>query len=129
MTDRPQRNVRFVVTRLENLAPGRCGAVVELQGASATYTGRAEEGCDSTGVLRAAALATAGALRDLGHDVTLEDVGLIVALGEPAVVVRVRAMRDGETRELLGFSAAADDPMRAAALAVLSATNRFLEIG
>jgi len=129
MTERLPRNVRFVLTKLENLAPGRCAALVELQGASSTYTGRAEGGCDDAGGLRAAAQATTGALQDLGHAVKLEGVELITALGEPAVVVRVAAERDGETRRLMGFSVAGDDPMRAAALAVLSATNRFFEIG
>ena len=59
----------------------------------------------------------------------LEEVEMINALGEAAVVVRVAAERDGESRRLMGFSVAGDDPMRAAALAVLSATNRFFEIG
>lgn len=129
MTERLPRNVRFVLTRLESLAPDRCGAVVELQGAAATYTGRAEGGRDDTGGLRAAAQATTGALQDLGHQVSLENIEMIRALGEAAVVVRVRAQQDGETRHLVGFSLAGDDPMRAAALAVLNATNRFFEIG
>ena len=129
MTERPPRNVRFVLTKFENMAPGRCAALVELQGAANRYSGRAESGCDDAGGLRAAAQATTGALQDLGHAVELEDVEMINALGEAAVVVRVAAERDGESRRLMGFSVAGDDPMRAAALAVLSATNRFFEIG
>ena len=129
MTNRPPRQVRFVLTRFEHLGRDRCAAHVELQGAAATYTGRAEGGCQDVGGLRAAAQATTDALQDLGHQVTLEDVALIQALGEPAVVVRVLAHHDEEVRHLVGFSLAGDDPMRAAALAVLSATNRFLEIG
>jgi hypothetical protein len=129
MTDRLQRNVRFVLTRLETLSPDKCAAHVELQGASSMYVGHAEAGCRDAEGLKAAALATAGALQDLGHTVTLEDVALITALGEAAVVVRVVAEQEGERRRLVGLSLAGDDPMRAAALAVLNATNRFFEIG
>jgi hypothetical protein len=121
--------VRFVLTRLENLDEGRCAVHVELQGAGASHIGRAEGGSRDVGGLRAAAEATAGALRDLGHAVTLEAVQLIRAVGEPAVVVRVKAEHGHETRDLIGFCLAGDDPMRGAALAVLNATNRFLDLG
>ena len=129
MTARPQRSVRFVHSRFETLAPDRCAAHVELQGMSATYTGHSEGGCRDVGGLRATGQATVGALQALGHRVTLEDIGLITALGEAVVVVRVLAEKEDESRRLLGFSVAGDDPMRAAALAVLNATNRFFEIG
>jgi hypothetical protein len=56
-------------------------------------------------------------------------VQLIRAVGEPAVVVRVKAEHGHETRDLIGFCLAGDDPMRGAALAVLNATNRFLDLG
>jgi hypothetical protein len=129
LTARPPRQVRFVLTRFENLDEGRCAAYVELQGPGASYTGRAEGGSRDVGGLRAAAEATAGALRDLGHAVTLQDVQSIRAVGEFAVAVRVKAEHGHETRELVGFCLAGDDPMRAAALAVLNATNRFLDLG
>jgi hypothetical protein len=129
MTNRAPRQVRFVLTRFENLGSDRCAVHVELAGAAARYTGRAEGGCHDVGGLRAAAQATVDALSDLGHPVRLEDVEMIRALGEAAVVVRVAAQYGAETRRLVGFSRAGDDPMRAAALAVLSATNRFLELG
>ncbi len=79
--------------------------------------------------LRAAAQATADALEDLGHAVEVEGVEVVQALGEPAVVVRVAAQHEGETRRLVGFCLSGDDPMKATVLAVLNATNRFLEIG
>lgn len=129
MIDRQQRHVRFLLTRFEHVGPDRCAVSVELQGASATYFGHAEGECQDVGGLRAVAQATADALHDLGHVVTVEDVDLIRAFGEPAVIVRILARYEEETRHVVGFSLAGDDPMRAAALAVLNATNRFFEIG
>jgi hypothetical protein len=46
-----------------------------------------------------------------------------------AVVVTLAVTRGTEQQTLLGVCDAGDDPVRAAALAVLNATNRFLEPG
>ena len=129
LTTRPPRQVRFERARLEPVAPDRCAAQVELRSAAATYVGRAEGGCMDVDGLRAAARATADALQDLGDVVLVDGVDVVPAFGEPAVVVRVTAEHEGETRRLVGFCLAGDDPLRATVLAVLNATNRFLEIG
>ena len=129
MTARAQRHVRFALAHLESLEGDRYAAHVELQGASTVYTGRAEGGAGDGGGLLGAARATAEALSQLGHPVALQDVALITVLGDPMVVARVTARYEGETRHLIGFSLARDDAMRAAALAVLDATNRNLETG
>jgi len=129
MTTRPSRQVRFLRAQVESVAPDRCAAQVELLGAAATYVGRAEGGCIDVEGLRAAAQATAGALHDLGHPVKVDGVELVMTFGEPSVVVRVTAHHEDETRQLIGLCLVGEDGLRAAALAVLSATNRFLEIG
>jgi hypothetical protein len=49
--------------------------------------------------------------------------------GEPVVLVSVSAQRQQVSRELLGFCPVEGDAPRAAALAVLNATNRFLGLG
>jgi hypothetical protein len=102
---------------------------VELLGAAASYVGRAEGGCVDVEALRAAARATADALHDLGHYVKIHGVELITAFGEAVVAVRVTAQHEGDSRRLVGFCLAGADAMRATVLAVLNATNRFLEIG
>jgi len=129
MTIRPSRQVRFLRAQVESVAPDRCAAQVELLGAAATYVGRAEGGCMDLEGLRAGAQATATALRDLGHRVEVDGVEMVMTFGEPAVVVRVMAEHDEETRRLVGYCLVGEDGLRAAALAVLNATNRFLEIG
>lgn len=91
--------------------------------------GRAQRGCLDVEGLRSVAEAAARALRELGHTVDVDAVDLVQALGEPTVVVRVVACYEGETRKLVGFCTAGDDPARASVLAVLNATNRFLDIG
>jgi hypothetical protein len=121
--------VRFVRAQFDTLVSGRCAAQVELAGADATYVGRAEGGSIDAEGLRAAARATADALQDLGHPVAVNRVEMVTAFGEAAVAVQATAQHEGETRRLVGFCLAGDDPLRAAVLAVLNATNRFLEIG
>lgn len=129
MSSRPPRQVRFVSAQLRHFAPDRCEATVELKGAAATYLGRAQGGCVDVGAFLSAAQAAADALRERGHNVKVDAVEMLQAFGEPAVVARVAAHYEGETRTLVGFCVAGDDPMRATVLAVLNATNRFLEIG
>jgi len=129
VTARPPRQVRFVRAQFDTLASGRCAAQVELQGAAATYVGRAEGGCIDAEGPWAAARATADALHDLGHPVAIHGVEMVTVFGESAVAVQVTAQHEGNARRLVGFCLAADDALRATVLAVLNATNRFFEIG
>ncbi|HXV85438.1 MAG TPA: hypothetical protein VD793_02010 [Gemmatimonadales bacterium] len=128
--NRPHRHVRFVQARLESAGvPERCAAQVELRGAANTYVGEAQDGCADGPGLRCVAEAAAHALHPLGHGLDIEDVEMIQALGQPAVVVRVRARYEDDQRTLHGFCLIQDDPARATTLAVLNAVNRFLDVG
>lgn len=129
MFRRPPRHVRHVSTQLDSVAPDRCEAQVKLEGGDSSYVGRAQGGCVDNQALRSAAEATANVLRELGHAVGIEAVEMIQAFGEPAVVVRITARDANETRQLVGFCPTGGHPLRASVLAVLNATNRFLEIG
>lgn len=129
MSPRPSRNVRFVRTDLKELDSDQCEVRVELKGASNIYFGQAHGRRLDAQVLRTAAEAAANALRQLGHAVDVQAVETVQAVGEAVTIVRVVARYEGEARTLVGLCTTADQPLRASVLAVLNATNRFLEIG
>ena len=129
MANRSPRQVRFLSAAINNTAPDRCVVKVEVRAPNQTCSGTAEGGSDEAGQLHSAALATNEALRALGHKVELDDVAALSILGDWCVAVRVIAEHEGERRRLMGFCVAGNDVLKATVLAVLNATNRFLEIG
>src|SRR5207245_1450144 len=96
------------------------------------YQGVGEGPASLEGELRAAAEATLDAIRQTGRaqnmTFSLREVATFDAFGKPGVMVSVGAEDAQRARALLGFSPLGDDPARATALAVLSATNRLLAI-
>lgn len=133
MAHRPPRKVKFVRASLETLAPNQCLAKVELERAEAgTFVGTATGGCPDVEGLRASAQATADALMQAvgeQHLIEVHDVEVFDAFGKQAVLVHVAAQLQDRTQALMGFCVTGEDPPRAAALAVLNATNRVLDVG
>lgn len=135
MADRPPREVRFLRTELEPLLHSdRCRVSVRLSRVpSETFVGTADGGCEGTETLRTAAIAAADALRQAmgAEDVVLEIKGvkLMEGIGVEVVMVSLAARYGGESRPLIGVCEGHQDPLRAAALAVLNASNRFLGVG
>lgn len=133
MALRPPRKIKFVRASLETLAPDQCLAKVELERAEAgTFVGTATGGSPHIERLRASARATADALMQaMGekHVLEVHGVELFDAFGKAAVLVHVAAQVRDRTQALMGFCVAGEDLTRAAALAVLNATNRLLDAG
>jgi hypothetical protein len=134
MADRPPRLLKFVSAEVESLSAARCHARVKLLHKSgANYIGETDGGCETQARLRLAAQAAADCVHKAvgGQGDKLEVTGAITteAFGKRTVFVQVTAVYLGQRRELLGFSVINPDPVRAAALAVLNALNRFLGIG
>ncbi len=100
-----------------------------LHGAGA-ITATAPGPIDEQDQLRAVARATSDALSDAftteGVKVRVVSIQLLRSLTHKTVLVTLAASRGSDHRSLLGVSDATSDPVRAAARAVLNATNRFL---
>lgn len=130
MSDKPQGRVRFVECRIENRTKGVRARVVLAGPSGATFTGLSEGERDNDPDLWHAAAATVDALQQveqLGPEAfRLRDVVAFQIADQPAVAVELRTVVDGQQRRLHGLCRAEADRARAAALAVLSATNRFL---
>lgn len=128
MPQKPQGRVRFVECRLDNQAAEVTARVVLAARDGADVTGVAR-GSRKDGDLWQAADATVDALRQifqLGADaLKLRDVVAFEIGGSPAVAVELRALLDGQRVRLHGLCRAETDRPRAAALAVLAASNRF----
>jgi imidazole glycerol phosphate synthase subunit HisF len=134
MTDRPRRRVRFVKAELERLPNGHSRAFVELMRDSGEiYVGAAEGGSSESETLHSIAIATADAVHQVmgGIEDTLVIKGMVIlkSFGKSAVVVSVSVRYESENGDLQGFCISRGDPSRAAALAVLNGTNRFLGLG
>jgi hypothetical protein len=133
MLERPLRRVRFLACDVERLGD-RFRARVELaDGDTKTVTGNAERDAGPDGDLWCAADATVAALREtlsLGDEaLSLREVVVFEIEGKPAVAVSLRAYVQGQRRRLFGLTEAQEDRGRAAAVAVLNATNRFFTGG
>ncbi len=131
MTERTSRAIRFVAARIETLDDGSCQATVELehQGVgtySATARGPAEPLDQLRTVARASSDALSSAFEAKGARVRVVSVQPVESLTKTAVMVTLAVSRGADNRTLLGICDTAGDPIRAAALAVLNATNRFL---
>jgi hypothetical protein len=123
----PRRRVRFLSARLQAPRMGRAQATVELEWGGRTVTGEVEGESGYALELRLAAMATLAALDQvMDGRVKFQMVGIkpFRAFDADVVVALVRSDVDGKS--LIGAALAADDPHRAASVAVLNATNRVL---
>jgi hypothetical protein len=134
MGERPPRLVKFLSAEVQQPAQGKCRARVELLHEDGkTYVGEADGDCDEPARLRLAAQAAADCVRQAvagkGDKLDVAGATITEAFGKRTVFVQVNAIYLGQRRELMGFCLIDPDPVRAAALAVLNAVNRFLGIG
>ncbi|MBI4501231.1 MAG: hypothetical protein HY700_08730 [Gemmatimonadetes bacterium] len=135
MGDRPPRLLKFARAQLERLPDERCRLWVQLERpGQQTYEGEAFGNFSGSGVLQAAARAAAEALRRaVGKDqveVEVSGAEMFQGLGVAVAMVSLVVRYQNQTRALLGFCPEDQrDPLRAAAVAVLNATNRFLGVG
>lgn len=133
MPERSPRRVKFVRAQLEQLSQNQCLAKVELERLEqGSYVGTATGAGPGVEGLRATARAAAEALMQaVGEQNVLEvhEVELFDAFGQSAVLVHLAARLQDRTQALMGFCVAGADPTRAAALAVLNAANRVLDVG
>jgi hypothetical protein len=127
------RKVRFVKATIETEG-GVVRAEVELKRPDAqSYVGKAERPSAGVNVLLAGAQAAAEAVRHVADDedaaVDVRDIAVVNLWGQDIVVVSVSARFRGRAFPVFGVCHLKDDPVAAAALAVLSATNRVLGVG
>jgi hypothetical protein len=123
----PRRRVRFVDARLDVPRVGRARATVELEWGGMVYAESMEGEGGHAMELRLVSLATLRVLEvvmrgSLGFQ--LVGIKVVRAFDEDMAVAMVHA--DAFPDSLVGASLAAGNQHRAAALAVLNATNRFL---
>lgn len=136
MIERAPRVVKFVGAALAEASPTRCVARVELkQESGEPSVAMVEGGCSEMEGLRSVAQATANALiriTSTGED-GLEVKGLEIqdTLGRRILMLTISAYYFRQRRDLMGLCAIEDstEAVKAAALAVLNATNRFLGVG
>ena len=123
----PRRRVRFVAATVDVSRVGRAVARVELEWAGQIHPGELEGETGPAPELRLTALATLEALgRILEGRVHFQLVGIKPMRAFDADVVVALLKSDVDGRSLIGAALAADDPNRAASVAVLNATNRIL---
>ena len=132
MRDTNARRVRFVKAKLEQLGD-RYHADVELTDEhGARFTGGADGPATEQEELRTGALAAAAAAEQasgvMGARVEVEDLAVVWEFGTQIVLVSVRATARNDTWQLYGMSRVRGDLAAAAALAVLIATNRGLDL-
>ena len=122
--------LRFQVFALDRLSDGRCRARVQLSWIDGReFTGEHEELPSQAGELRCSALAAVQALERAVRDgVQLELLGVkaVRAFDATVVIVSLSVRSDGHAWRMVGSYLTETDPPRAAALAVLNATNRVL---
>ena len=137
MTAQPEHRLRFANFEFTRLPSGKCYAKVDLDRSTGdVYSGTMEASGSPTVQLRCAALATLAALHKAAEarysfellDTSFELLGVkaVHAFDGTVVVVGVTANRGERTWQLIGACAVDESLPRAAALAVLNATNRFL---
>jgi hypothetical protein len=122
--------LRFQVFAFERLPDGRCKARVQLSWIDGReFVGENEGMTSQAGELRCSALAAVQALERAVHDgVQLELLGVkaVRAFDATVVIVSLSVQSDGTAWRMVGSYLTETDPPRAAALAVLNATNRVL---
>ena len=121
------RFAEFVLDRLPN---GRCRAKVGLTWRdSEAFTGESEGLCSQAGELRCAAQACVVALGQAVQGAMVFDllgVKAVRAFDATVVIVSLSTNAEGSDQRVVGSVLTEDDAARAAALAVLNATNRLL---
>ena len=131
MSDGAPRAIRFVRAQVDVVPGEQCEAVVEFEDSrSVVFSVKAQGGSSQADQLRAVARATADVLAQM-YDVEsvrirVRGVQLVEAFAQTIVVVALAASMGARKQMLLGVSDGGDDLVRATALAVLNATNRFL---
>ncbi|HEX5004457.1 MAG TPA: hypothetical protein VFV65_04035 [Gemmatimonadales bacterium] len=122
--------LRFAEFRLDRLPSGRCSAAVVLTShTGARYEGEAQGLASQAGELRCAAQACITALtQSVEGQLSFECLGVkaIRAFDATVVIVSLATQGEGAPKRVVGSVLTEDDPTRAAALAVLNATNRLL---
>jgi len=122
--------LRFAEFRMERLPSGRCSAGVVLTGPTGSrYEGEAQGLASQAGELRCAAQACISALtQSVEGELSFECLGVkaIRAFDATVVIVSLATRGEGVPRRVVGSVLTEDEPTRAAALAVLNATNRLL---
>jgi hypothetical protein len=123
----PRRRVRFVSAIVDSSRVGRAQARVQLEWAGQMHVGELEGETGTAPEQRLTALATLEALgKVLERRVRFQLVGIKPMRAFDADVVVALLKSDVDGRSLIGAALAADDPNRAACVAVLNATNRIL---
>jgi len=129
MPERPRRRIKFVEYGLDRNGGRLRGRVVLADADGVTVTGTAERAPGPDADLWCIAEATVGALRQalkLRDDaLALKEVLRFDVEGGAAVAVALRVLQEDQKRRLFGLAGVEDDRVRAAALSVLNATNRF----
>jgi len=130
MPNRVQGRLRFIESRLEKRPDGRFWAEVALgDSGGQAFTGAGQCAAGKDGDLWCVAEATLAALHaalGLGPSaLSIRDIVAFEIDGSAAVAVSLWTDVRGEGRKLFGLCQADEDRGRAAALAVLSGTNRF----
>jgi hypothetical protein len=133
VTDNASRLIRFIRAQVKHVTAESCEATVELEHRGVgVVTATATGPIDEPDQLRAVARATSDALSDAfdakSVKVRVVSIQLVESLTHRTVLVTLAVTRGSEQGTLLGVCDATRDPIRAAALAVLNATNRFLEL-
>jgi len=132
MLDRPQRRIKFVDCRVQDHGD-RYEAKVALVDGDTPVDVTVERPSGEGGIAWAAAEATVEAIRQAygiePDQVILKDVVSLEMDGRPAVATSIVTTVGGERRSLFGLSGVVDSEGKAAALAVLGATNRFFRSG
>jgi hypothetical protein len=124
----PRRRVRFVEARVDVARVGRARATVELEWGGVVHAAAMEGEGGPAMELRLVALATLRALEAVlnrGQEFHLVGIKVVRAFDQDMVVAMTRAEQMPEA-SLVGAALSAGNAHRAAALAVLNATNRFL---
>ena len=133
MADGASQRLKFLSLEVQAPDQGAHSAHVELgMGPGESFTGHADCSEPDTDHLRCAALATIEALHQAMKptDVRFNLIGVHAVKAFDAIVVIVALLvgQDQTPRRLVGSYLAEEDPTRAAAIAVLNATNRFLGV-
>lgn len=127
------QRVKFSSFEFARFHKGRCRASVELErpdGVLVQESVEAFAAAETTSELRCSAQATLEALsKTVGDACSFELLGVkaIKAFDTTVVIVALTVQYGDQVRRLVGSYLAEENPERGAALAVLNATNRFLE--
>ena len=126
------RRIRFLKSSAEHHGDLHRVSVELLRPDEGTYVGWSESPSSDVDLLRAGAEAAAEAVVNAAGagdaQVTVENIERVKVFGRDVVVVLVSARYKGQTFSLFGVCEVRDDDATAGALAVLSATNRVLEL-